>query len=140
MSPRCVARGCNNGKGERNCLSVSYFKFPLRNPILLKIWLRKINRKYFKPTVRSRLCSDHFEQNCFGYSSTNRRILKHNSIPTKFLNWEQRPFRRVSKTCLEPSDSRPCLVPSDLDPCLVPSDLSPCLVPSDLTLVWYHQI
>ncbi|GFX68855.1 uncharacterized protein TNCV_3865541 [Trichonephila clavipes] len=154
MAPRCVARGCNSGKCERTCLTVSHYRFPLRNPILLKIWLRKINRKNFKPTTRSRLCSDHFEENCFVYigpERTNiRKILKRNSIPTKFLKWEQRPPRRVFDTCLKacdlsssqtssdfsssptPSDLSPSPTPSDLGPCQTPSDLGPCLEPSGL--------
>ncbi|GFY52944.1 uncharacterized protein TNIN_88071 [Trichonephila inaurata madagascariensis] len=162
MSPRCVARGCNSGKCERTCKTVTYYRFPLRNPILLKIWLRKINRKNFKPSARSRLCSDHFEENCFEYvgpeKTSVKRILKRNSIPTKFLKWEQRPPRRVFETCLDPCDLRssltssdfsssptpdlspnqtpsdlgPCQIPSDLGPCQIPSDLGPCQIPSDL--------
>lgn len=63
----------------------SFHSFPLNNKVLLKEWLSQIKRENFLPTKHSKLCSEHFEEDCFIYQNfTGRRLLKRNAVPTKF--------------------------------------------------------
>ena len=39
---------------------ISFHKFPLRNPDLLRSWLHRLSLEGFVPTENSRLCSKHF--------------------------------------------------------------------------------
>ncbi|GFW02119.1 THAP domain-containing protein 3 [Trichonephila clavipes] len=73
----CAAYGCTNYRKKEECKSKSFFKFPVKNPGLLKAWLKMIRRENFKPSAHSLICSDHFEETCFEYQPfTNRRQLK----------------------------------------------------------------
>ena len=67
--PQCSAFGCNNVSGSRLCNNsekkISFHVFPLKKPSLLRSWLRNVNRKNFKPTKDSRICSEHFTEDCF---------------------------------------------------------------------------
>ncbi|GFT30804.1 THAP domain-containing protein 3 [Trichonephila clavipes] len=82
----CAAYGCTNYRKKEECKSKSFFKFPVKNPGLLKAWLKMIRRENFKPSAHSLICSDHFEETCFEYQPfTNRRQLKRGSIPTIFV-------------------------------------------------------
>lgn len=86
MPKCCVAYGCNNydiktDGSERK----TFFRFPLKNKILNNAWVANLERKDFVPTESSRLCSDHFSEECFAYQPfTQRRQLKPGSVPTRF--------------------------------------------------------
>ena len=67
MSGLCAAVGCNNrsvGQSESEH-KLSFHRFPLKNPALLKQWLINMKRKGFMPTEHHILCSEHFADNCF---------------------------------------------------------------------------
>lgn len=83
MPSYCSAFGCNNsGAGNKN---VSFHSFPLKNKNLIKVWLAKIKRKNFKPSKYSKICSDHFEPECFKIEMfSGRRHLTVDAVPTKF--------------------------------------------------------
>ena len=94
--PTCIAFGCSNNSQNKkdSTSSVSFFRFPLKNHQLLKQWLDHLNRKY-EPTENTRLCSEHFEANCFEgdlfhkfssalESKIPRRKLKPDAVPTIF--------------------------------------------------------
>ncbi|GFT75705.1 THAP domain-containing protein 3 [Trichonephila clavipes] len=79
----CAAYGCTNYRKKEECKSKSFFKFPVKNPGLLKAWLKMIRRENFKPSAHSLICSDHFEETCFEYQPfTNRRQLKTGLYPS----------------------------------------------------------
>ena len=87
----CAAFGCNANSSKHRATH-HFFQFPT-DPVLLKKWIAKIKRANFKPTKHSRLCSAHFEKNCFdrdpemlatlGYPGA-RISLKSDAVPTIF--------------------------------------------------------
>ncbi|GFY59457.1 uncharacterized protein TNIN_241941 [Trichonephila inaurata madagascariensis] len=101
----CSANGCNNSKRKESCRSKSFFKFPSKNPTILKTWVKMMKRERFEPGPSSVLCSDHFEEECFEYQNfTNRRQLKAGSIPTIF-GFTKSPSSRRILDRYEPSTS-----------------------------------
>lgn len=86
MTVYCSAAGCHNCcKKEDRWKGKTFFRFPLKNKKLNDQWVIQLGRKDFVPNASSRLCSDHFEEECFTYQPfTNRRQLKLGSFPTKF--------------------------------------------------------
>ena len=92
--PHCAAFGCTNSSAADE--SLSFFRFPVKDPSLLKQWIHAIGRQKFSPTKHSRLCSVHFKEEYFEldiYSQimaqehTKRRRgrrLKAGSVPTIF--------------------------------------------------------
>ncbi|GFU93859.1 THAP domain-containing protein 3 [Trichonephila clavipes] len=98
----CAVCGCTNTRKDE-CKSKSFFKFPVKNPGLLKAWLKMIRRENFKPSVHSLICSDHFEETCFEYQPvTNRQQLNGGSIQlSSFL--KRKPH--LSKDLSKPSTS-----------------------------------
>ncbi|GFW95020.1 THAP domain-containing protein 3 [Trichonephila clavipes] len=101
----CAAYGCTNYRKKEECKSKSFFKFPVKNPGLLKAWLKMIRRENFKPSAHSLICSDHFEETCFEYQPfTNRWQLKRGSIPTIFVFKQKASSRRILDRC-KPSTS-----------------------------------
>lgn len=87
MPSFCAAYGCSNNSHKEDCRRrlVSFHAFPLNNSKLLQQWLFNMKRANFIPKTSSRLCSDHFEEDCFMFQNfTNRREVKKNAVPTKF--------------------------------------------------------
>ncbi|RXG51277.1 THAP domain-containing protein 1 [Armadillidium vulgare] len=58
----CSAINCSN-KSTLNC-GKSFFRFPLTNKKLTKIWVMKMKRGKFYPSKFSKICSDHFTPDC----------------------------------------------------------------------------
>ena len=93
---RCCVPDCENDSRDKK--GWSFFHFPLKNEALLRIWLRKISRLDFVPGPESRICSEHFDANCFEQgvlseellqaagigSYRKRRKLKADAVPTIF--------------------------------------------------------
>ncbi|KAM7302674.1 hypothetical protein ISCGN_018182 [Ixodes scapularis] len=94
----CCAVGCTNS--TRNTRSVSYHRFP-GEASLREQWLRAVRRDQWSPTSATRLCSAHFDTDCFEASSLlklefglvhGNRKLKPGAVPTLFKHKEpQRP-------------------------------------------------
>uniref|UniRef100_A0A8C6SWU9 THAP-type domain-containing protein n=1 Tax=Neogobius melanostomus TaxID=47308 RepID=A0A8C6SWU9_9GOBI len=59
----CCAVGCTN-KAYKKC-SISSFPFPLGDPDQLDQWVLKMRRLNWTPNSFCRLCSEHFESDCF---------------------------------------------------------------------------
>ena len=59
----CIAPGCTNYfyKGGKQ----HFHRLPLKNKALLKSWLQKIKRKDPPVNEYARVCSDHFESECY---------------------------------------------------------------------------
>ena len=95
MPNRCAAFGCNNNSKDHPQLS--FHLFP-KDKKLSKCWEGKINRKNWKPSSTSRICSAHFNSSCYTLESSNsfrseiqcnskvRRVLKPISVPTNFAS------------------------------------------------------
>ena len=86
----CAAINCHNNSKSK----VSTFKFP-QDARLRKEWIVKMKRKGFTPSKHSRVCAEHFSEDCFeqnimvmsllGPSFKPLRLsLKKNAVPTIF--------------------------------------------------------
>ncbi|KFM75356.1 THAP domain-containing protein 3, partial [Stegodyphus mimosarum] len=75
MPTACCAYGCSNNNIKYKCKEnkISFHLFP-KNEILRKKWILSIKRENFNPTHTTRICSEHFEEDCFTYQPfTNTR-------------------------------------------------------------------
>jgi len=94
--PYCCAYQCQNrdGSGKR------FYKFP-RSEKRKKVWVNMVNRKDWRPSKSSVLCSDHFSNEAFVtpphiYASLNLKRnlrLKPNAVPTIFPHKTPAPNR-----------------------------------------------
>ncbi|XP_051996116.1 uncharacterized protein LOC127653457 isoform X1 [Xyrauchen texanus] len=76
----CCAYNCKNTAKDK---SLSFHKFPLKKPKLLKKWLYNLRWKDWKPAPHSKVCSIHFEKNCL--IKEGKRVRLHSSaVPTIF--------------------------------------------------------
>ena len=94
----CCAVGCSNdsrfvSKGQ----GISFHRFPTEDSLLIE-WLAKISRVGLEVTKDTRLCSDHFESDCFErdlraelLGSKGKRTLKPDAVPTIF---DHRPRKK----------------------------------------------
>lgn len=58
------------------------FRFP-KDAERRRLWVAAMRREGFQPTEYSRICCDHFDEECF--DRTRQRIrLKRNAVPTVF--------------------------------------------------------
>ena len=64
MGFKCSVPGCSSGYATDDSTDVSMHKFP-SDEIRRNLWVRRINRAAFIPTVNSRVCSKHFVESDF---------------------------------------------------------------------------
>lgn len=60
-------------------------RFPLKNKLLLDKWVHNMRRSNWTPSGLSRICSAHFEPDCYeqkGWAS--KKTLKGDAVPTIF--------------------------------------------------------
>ncbi|KAH7944549.1 hypothetical protein HPB52_021366 [Rhipicephalus sanguineus] len=57
--------------------------FPRSKPRIFQKWLANLKRDKWKPSLGSRLCSDHFAESCFDRSGARTR-LRGDAVPTLF--------------------------------------------------------
>lgn len=90
MPHSCFAYGCSNISGRENTKGKSFHNVPLTKPALLAEWMKQLNKHRGNNTpVRlnkySRICSDHFDPECFERNGlAGRWRLKTNAVPTRF--------------------------------------------------------
>ena len=77
------------------CVSSFCFSFP-RNEELRQIWLENIGRPDLKVNPFAKICSLHFEPDCFSLTLKNN-YLKENAFPTIFNLNSNAPIKRVRK-------------------------------------------
>ena len=66
--PYCTASGCKNASGKPGCpTGLSWHSYPLapERKQLLEQWIHNVGRDNFHPTKTSKLCSEHFREDCF---------------------------------------------------------------------------
>lgn len=78
---RCCAYNCKNTAVTTK--SVSFHRFPLKDPTLLKKWLKKLRWKDWKPAPNSKICSIHFEKKCLIVDGKRTRLHSW-AVPTIF--------------------------------------------------------
>ena len=62
MGKSCMAPGCRNTQNNK---SVYFHRLPLDRTILLKRWIANTKLKYPPISKHSRICSAHFELDCY---------------------------------------------------------------------------
>ncbi|XP_037357032.1 THAP domain-containing protein 3 [Talpa occidentalis] len=82
MPKSCAARQCCNRYSSRR-KQLTFHRFPLSRPELLKEWVLNIGRGNFQPKQHTVICSEHFRPECFS-AFGNRKNLKLNAVPTVF--------------------------------------------------------
>ena len=55
----CCVPGCSNRSDREGHLS--FFRLPLTNKSLLKVWIHRIGRKNLRLNANTRICSEHFK-------------------------------------------------------------------------------
>ncbi|XP_077069071.1 uncharacterized protein LOC143721966 [Siphateles boraxobius] len=88
----CCAYNCRNTTVKNK--TVSFHKFPLKDPNLLKKWLQKLRWKDWKPAPNSKICSIHFEKKCL-IEDGKRTRLHPWAVPTIFSFPTRYPERKV---------------------------------------------
>ena len=89
--PYCMAFSCNNDSKDYK-RGISFFRLPLRNTALLKQWLAKLRLQDPPIKETSRVCSEHFTEDCFERDLKSElvpgakpmRTLKADAVPTLF--------------------------------------------------------
>lgn len=80
MVYHCCAYNCKNTAKNK---SLSFHKFPMNDPNLLKKWLKNLRWKDWKPAPNSKICSVHFEKKCL-IEDGKRTRLHSRAVPTIF--------------------------------------------------------
>lgn len=90
----CCVVGCHNKTGKPG---ISFHRFPdkIKRRAQYKQWLAKINRKDFRPSKNSYVCSRHFEDEDYSMKThlqqqlmpnyKTQKILLETAIPSLFL-------------------------------------------------------
>ena len=61
MRHYCIVPLCNNRSGTPEAAGLSFYRLPLKDPALLKLWLVRIQRENTPVNQHSRVYSAHFE-------------------------------------------------------------------------------
>ncbi|XP_071571943.1 uncharacterized protein [Temnothorax nylanderi] len=96
--PTCCINNCRNRTywNFNESKNIQFHRFP-REIAVRQQWLNACQRKESDIKIdAARICSIHFEENCFEEIKILR--LKEGSIPTEFLNLEKKQKRRMSQS------------------------------------------
>ncbi|XP_018415014.1 PREDICTED: uncharacterized protein LOC108789487 [Nanorana parkeri] len=89
----CVVHGCSNTH-FKGCKK-QFFRFPLNDPERLSMWIVAVQRKYWKPSTSSTICSDHFtDKDYMLYPEATDPQLRHDAVPSIFIKnpkWKNIP-------------------------------------------------
>ena len=83
MVTSCIAYGCTNRAKKGS--GISFHRFPMKRPDILKKWIQAVRRKKWIPHENSYICSAHFPESCFnrGEGKICPRLDK-NAVPSIF--------------------------------------------------------
>ncbi|XP_048872541.1 THAP domain-containing protein 3 isoform X4 [Brienomyrus brachyistius] len=104
MPKSCSAYNCRSRYSRRNP-DLTFHRFPLSKPSVLKEWLDNIGRRDFQPKKHMVICSHHFTPDCFS-GLGNRRNLLWNAVPTLFSFSPPSPKRMKSQKRLSTEKSQ----------------------------------
>jgi len=69
---------------------LSFHEFPADIP-RRKLWLQVIGREDWKPGDKAKVCSMHFQQDCYRETALAKKLLKNTAVPTLYLILEALP-------------------------------------------------
>ncbi|XP_072569507.1 THAP domain-containing protein 3 [Paramormyrops kingsleyae] len=104
MPKSCSAYNCRSRYNRRNP-NLTFHRFPLSKPSVLKEWLDNIGRGDFQPKKHTVICSHHFTPDCFS-GLGNRRNLLWNAVPTLFSFQPPSPKTMESQKTLSTEKSQ----------------------------------
>ena len=81
--PQCLALNCKNHSTRNKKSGITFHRLP-RDQARLSEWLVNLQRIDFKPSVASRVCSEHFTVDCFDRTGS-RVLLSKLAVPTIFI-------------------------------------------------------
>ncbi|KAH1023940.1 uncharacterized protein LOC109543643 isoform X2 [Dendroctonus ponderosae] len=85
----CVVPHCRNSSEKTASLGVTYQKFPTKDKTRRR-WVRATQASFpeftFDDSTTQRMCSEHFEDNCFMINKNGKEVLKLDAVPTIFNN------------------------------------------------------
>ena len=95
MPQKCAVAGCDNWWRTDDSKVTSYHRFP-KDDFLRKVWLSRCCRKDVVNVNEARICSEHFDDDCFeidfrrafGLSTKSCRKLKPDAVPSKMLPYK----------------------------------------------------
>ncbi|KAJ8371366.1 hypothetical protein SKAU_G00113940 [Synaphobranchus kaupii] len=99
MPKSCSAYNCTNRYSSKNP-DLTFHRFPLSKPSVLKEWLDNIGREDFQPKRHMVICSHHFTLESFS-GLGNRKNLLWNAVPTLFTFPASSSKRRKSRKKLK---------------------------------------
>jgi hypothetical protein len=83
--PYCCVPGCENKGLELRNANITFHRLPINNCNVLRIWIEKLNLKPDSNILdHHRVCSQHFEANCFRKSTWPNKRLVPGAIPNRF--------------------------------------------------------
>ena len=87
IMPYCCVPGCGNNSSNCNRENLTFHRLPFVNQELLKAWTDNLNLKKTYLPDHYRVCSDHFDSQCFRQSAwASKRCIVPGSIPNKFVS------------------------------------------------------
>ena len=98
MTKSCAVFGCHSRSGKPGCEGVAFYRLPMRDNKLLRIWLKRLRTESLRVNKNTRICSLHFE---------GGRKSGPNDIPSIFP-WtnsrSRRPLRKRSTSAEKDDD------------------------------------
>jgi hypothetical protein len=83
--PYCCVPGCGNKSTDPRCLNLTFYRLPITNKDLLKLWIHNLNLNEEYLPDHYRVCSDHFDSNSFRQSTwASKRCILPGAAPIKF--------------------------------------------------------
>ncbi|XP_063041484.1 THAP domain-containing protein 1 B-like [Engraulis encrasicolus] len=98
MSSYCCVPGCKSYKKNETGRNKSFHRFPVSHHTR-RAWIAKIKRDigpHFQITENTRVCGDHFTEDCFIKTGTGKMKLQAGTVPTVFAWSSTNTGRRTS--------------------------------------------
>ncbi|KAK7497751.1 hypothetical protein BaRGS_00010885 [Batillaria attramentaria] len=97
--PTCAVKSCKNNQRTKG-RSYTFYRFPQKDPVRRREWIRRTGHDDYEPTPNCRVCSAHFEEHCFDRSGPTN-CLKKGAMPTLLCNY---PYSEHHKESIENKD------------------------------------
>ncbi|KAM5131989.1 uncharacterized protein ACMZJ9_018794 [Mantella aurantiaca] len=100
----CAMFGCKN-RMHKGC-GKHFFRFPMKDPERLARWIEVVQRDDWKPTVHSKVCSDHFtEKDYMIRPGAACPYLRTDAVPTPLFTQRKKKTKKKKSTKNSSSDA-----------------------------------
>ncbi|KAL2095581.1 hypothetical protein ACEWY4_007729 [Coilia grayii] len=100
MAPHCCVPKCTSSKRKKSYRGQTFHRFP-KDKTLRREWIKNIKRDpgpHFKINAETKVCSEHFETQCFFKTACGITKLKRDAVPTLFAWTSETPERPKRRT------------------------------------------